>query len=124
MANRVIFGINGAFLGLKVSKPGFNVLTATADQLLFNSDVKNFQVYAQGVAVLTGNVGTFVNVTVPASSYPLLVGNPGWFPGGGAGYGAEAIYTSTTNVRIQKVYEGGTNTTVRNYRYALILVGW
>ena len=54
--------------GIKVSKPGVNVSTATNDQLILNSDFNAFKIVASGTAVLTvpnpPTAGTPYTVTI------------------------------------------------------------
>ena len=50
-------GFNGSDYGLKISKPGIDVTSATADQFIFNSSQDVFRVLKSGT----------LNLTVPAS---------------------------------------------------------
>ena len=54
MANRVLLDQNG----LRISKPGQNVLTASADDLMFDSVSKMVQVVASGIATGVSNNST------------------------------------------------------------------
>lgn len=58
MANRVVMDSSG----LKISKPGVNVLTANQDGLMFDSSTKMLQVIGAGVR--SGSATTFT-VTYP-----------------------------------------------------------
>lgn len=68
MANRVALDANG----LRVSRPGFNVLTTGDANLIFNSNWSQLSLLARGTVVTSGNSGsilygkTYVNV-------PLLI---------------------------------------------------
>lgn len=68
---RVIFGRTGTGpndWGLEVSKPGFNVDTATDSQLIFNSSQDVFKIVKEGstsITVPSVSSSTFFSVTVP-----------------------------------------------------------
>ena len=70
MANRVLIGNRGGGdYGLYVSNDGVNVLTATDDQLMFNSDaVEGFNVLQTGT-VSVGAPGTSQGINEALSSY-------------------------------------------------------
>lgn len=55
-------GANG-FYGLKVSKPGFDVFTATDDDLIFNSDQNSFKI----VSIVDITIPEFTTLTVPVN---------------------------------------------------------
>ena len=64
--NRVSLGLlsDGSY-GLKVSQPGFDVLTAADDELVFNSGQNVFKIVASGTAVLPyAATGTQTSVSV------------------------------------------------------------
>lgn len=75
--NRVAFGRIGTGVndwGMKVSKPGFSVDTATADQLIFNSTQDTFKIVSTGTSSITApsvtgaTVGVFTGgntITIP-----------------------------------------------------------
>lgn len=48
MANRVLLGNRSGSLGIFVSRPGYNVLTAGPDELLMSTDLQNLQVMHSG----------------------------------------------------------------------------
>lgn len=72
MANRVLLGQRGSDYGLWVSKPGQNVLTANADQLLFSPDTQMLQVIYSDVIRTSGSGGN--------ATYTRSWTNPGFYP--------------------------------------------
>ena len=98
MANRVLFGQRGSEMGLWISKPGFNVLTASEADMLFLStptkQIKAFQIIQSGRITFGG--ATYVDVYYP---------NPGFRPvAGGYFYGSflgevEAVHPGNGHVR-------------------------
>lgn len=87
MSNRVLLNENG----LRISKPGFNVLTTGSDNLLFDSTSKMIQVVQSGILT---NVSSPVTVNLPSLGfYPFVWA---YSPDGGY-YFME--YLSTTSVR-------------------------
>ncbi|MBX4911376.1 hypothetical protein HJA82_29120 [Rhizobium bangladeshense] len=63
MVNRVLLDTNR----LKISRPGFDVLTATQAQLLFNSDYNTAAIYMRGTTSTQGNIVTIpFGTTFPA----------------------------------------------------------
>lgn len=79
--NKAAFGFYGTAnkFGLKVAKEGYDVLTATDDQLVFNSEQNTFKISKTGTATLVGSTnisnGTTQTVTVPhgLSTTPAMV---------------------------------------------------
>lgn len=100
MANRLLLGNAGSGYEFKISRPGFNVLTATADQLLFDADKPLMQIVAQGVAMVPPGGESewrYVNVTIPSQGYLPLIGLQG-------GTGISFRYLSLTSIRIGAYY--------------------
>lgn len=74
MANRVLLGERSGQQGLWVSKPGVNVLTAGADQLLLSAGEASMQAIAAGSVSMAGSINdTGVTVTIPSTPYVPLV---------------------------------------------------
>lgn len=69
MANRVVLSSTG----LKVSKPGFNVLTAGDKDLTFNSDWGSFPTFAKMNINITAGVLHTVNYGKTFANNPILV---------------------------------------------------
>jgi hypothetical protein len=55
MANRVLAGKRGSDYGLWVSKPGYDVLTANFDQLIFNPYFAAMRAVVRGTATIPSN---------------------------------------------------------------------
>lgn len=87
MANRVLLDANG----LKISKPGFNVLATGDDNLLFDSSSKMAQVVASGSRTISG--GGTADVTFPNLGFVPYV----WFWSGDKR--AVMRYVSNTRIR-------------------------
>jgi len=60
MANRVVLGnIGGGVMGLKVSKPGYDVLTAKTEHLLYDNAFGSLRVHMYvGITFSAGESGT------------------------------------------------------------------
>jgi hypothetical protein len=58
MANRVLLGSKGGQQGLYISKPGVDVLTASPDQLLFDTRLGH---YGSVIAFGTATAGSVIN---------------------------------------------------------------
>jgi hypothetical protein len=73
MANRVLFGARGAELGLWISKPGVNVLTAADSGLLFKASMRAAQIIQYGRIAQPG--GAFINtaVNIPNLGYRPII---------------------------------------------------
>lgn len=72
MVNRVLFGKRGTNdFGLWISKPGFNVLSANDDQLLFSSAWSTLQVVQAGSVAVSDNDPT--TVAIPNLGYKPTV---------------------------------------------------
>lgn len=72
-------GFNGKDYGLKISKPGVDVTTATNDQLIFNSSQNVFKVRQSGTynfVVPDGSGGYIAHYTIPhgLSYVPAVLG--------------------------------------------------
>lgn len=65
------------FYGLKVSQEGYDVFTASNDQLVFNSDNNTFKIVAQGEVTLTvpntANIDTTSSVAHGLSHRPAVI---------------------------------------------------
>lgn len=69
---RVLLGdLSGSFVA-KVSKPGFDADTATADQLLFDSTIVNAKVIAQGDVSYSGSA-IVINFGMTLSAIPVVM---------------------------------------------------
>ncbi|AGC36065.1 hypothetical protein B7L88_gp021 [Rhizobium phage RHEph10] len=79
MVNRVLLDTNR----LKVSRPGFDVLTATFAQLSFNSDFSAAAIYARGSTSTQGNVVTipFGKTFAARPNIDVLAKNPDLWDG-------------------------------------------
>lgn len=75
--NKAVYGFFGEAnkFGLRVADDGVDVLTATADQLIFNSDQNIFKVVLSGTTSLVydGNVGTFSTIAHGQSNIPIVL---------------------------------------------------
>ncbi len=73
MANRILLGKRGSDYGLWVSKPGSNVATCDAEDMLFDSANMDYgQVLARGM--VAGDAGaTNISVTVRDGIKPLVI---------------------------------------------------
>ena len=102
MANRVLIGKRGTSdYGLYVSNPGVNVLTATDDDLMFNSDlVEGFNVLQSGTVsnsapnVQSGfseSISSWVSYSGLGLTYPplIILSKAGAFSGGQFGFDAD-----------------------------------
>lgn len=81
MTNRISFGARGdGKVGLYISKPGFNVLTAETNNLLFSSDHKAWQFIQSGVVTLpswANNVDNYTTISHPNLGYhPTIIVSP------------------------------------------------
>lgn len=91
MANRVLLGQRDSDYGLWVSRPGQNVVTANADQLLFDMNTPLFQAVVSGV--FTGSSGT-VDITIANLGYsPMVIA-------GSRRFMVEVSYPNATTVRL------------------------
>ncbi|WP_274426739.1 hypothetical protein [Chelativorans sp. YIM 93263] len=105
MANRVVFGARGGSqYGVYISKPGFNVLTAGINNLLFHPDQDSLQFVVTGSVNITN--GNPVTISIPNLGYrPMIFLAPnttyGNFPGGNAtDWSPKITYNSNTSVTI------------------------
>lgn len=139
MAARTLYGRrqDGSY-GLDISFPGYDVLTATDDQLAFSS-----RWGGAGSILQIGNVGRDITVSFPTLSYiPIVVAFPLlpngairnsqfliYWPSGinGPSYSAMDPMMQVTNssFRIMPVhsnYQGFLTTISNNYKYAVLRV--
>ncbi len=97
--SRVLIGQLGGAFAAKVSKPGYNVDTATADQLLFDPSVINMRLYLQGESSSAGTI----NFGATLAKVPIVLVRPKVVSGqlcDGALYeyfGASVFLTVTTS---------------------------
>ncbi|QIG69092.1 hypothetical protein EVB78_059 [Rhizobium phage RHph_N1_15] len=79
MVNRVLLDTNR----LKISRPGFDVLTATFAQLSFNSDFNAAAIYSRGSTSTQGNVVTisFGKTFAARPNIDILAANPDLWDG-------------------------------------------
>lgn len=76
MANRVCLGARSGAQGLWISKPGFNVLTAGVDDLLFSTDNPQLQVVQTGSLACAN--GSTASLGIPNLGYlPVIMIYPG-----------------------------------------------
>lgn len=68
MSNRILLD-NG---GLKISKPGIDVLTATDDELVFNSDWSQLAIYMRGTLTVPDNGSTTISYGKTFVNMPLV----------------------------------------------------
>lgn len=105
MTNRVVLGKRDTNdIGLYISKPGFNVLTASINNMLFHSQQQSLQVVQTGrVSVSNGNP---VTITIPNLGYwPMIFLAPddsyGDFPDGNSeDWNPQVTFVSNTSVTI------------------------
>lgn len=72
MANRVAFGNRAGVHGIYVSKPGVNVLTASAENLMMSTSAKNLQIVQRGSFSASGN--EFTNISwSPLGFRPIVL---------------------------------------------------
>lgn len=104
MANRVIFGRRGTDFGLYISKPGFDVLSAGINDMLFHPAQDSLQ-FVQTGAISVSN-GNPVNIAIPDLGYwPMIFLAPndtyGNFPDGtSTDWDPQITYNSNTSVTI------------------------
>ena len=105
MANRVLIGKKGTSdYGLYVSNPGVNVLTASADNLMFNSDAKeSFNVLQTGTVSVAApgttqgyveTVSAWVSYTSLGLTYAPLIEIAGSFSAGVSAFDADTFLSS------------------------------
>lgn len=73
MVNRVILGNLGSVYGLKVSKPGIDVTTATDSQLLFNTQNNFLRTIITGTISLGAGTTTSTTVNLGATYGSLIL---------------------------------------------------
>jgi len=121
--------------GIKVSKPGFDVLTTADKNLVFSSKFDTFRVFASGSGSITCTLGTVQTVTIthnlgyrPAfacyselydGAIPGVIDGqfllPATDPVGGDG--SIMPYVDTTTLKIRFGADIAPTNTVINYRY-------
>jgi hypothetical protein len=97
MANRVIMGQRGGVYGAWVSKPGVDVVSASAEQLMMSTDIGNVHAIASGV------------VSSPGGSFGISWTDLGYYPWvilGSERYRSSFTYTSTSSITVTR---GATN---------------
>lgn len=95
MTNRVLFGQRNGVFGLWVSKPGYDVLTADWNDMMFSTDQRSGQIVQTG-AIPVPSIGSLpVAVTIPNLGYYPMVK---WYLGGWVGE-AELRYDSMSQIR-------------------------
>lgn len=67
MANRVCLGQRSSDIGLFISKPAVNVLTASLDNMLFSSSARAYQAVASGTVAIANNSST--TIAYPNNGY-------------------------------------------------------
>jgi hypothetical protein len=117
MTNRVLLDSSG----LKVSKPGVNVLTASASQLNFNSEWSQVGLYRRGTYTIDWPIsasGIFINLGKTFTTPPIVIfeikdgsvyrtiGGPSGFyyqvlSGGGDGTGYHWLLARVTTTQIR-----------------------
>ena len=103
MANRVLLGLRSGIYGAWVSKPGVDVLSAGADQLMMSTDIGNVHAIASGV------------VSAPGSSFGVSWADLGYYPWvilGSERYRCTFTYTSTASITVTR---GTTNPLVASW---------
>lgn len=106
MTNRVVLGHRGSGVyGLFISKPGFNVLTATDNNLLFNSNYGTLQIVQAGQVTIGSNSGTSDVGTSNLGFSPVCLTalKSTGRPGDSAYVELKVSYPSATIVRIHRV---------------------
>ena len=72
MTNRVVLGARGSEMGIWVSKPGYNVLTASEADMLLSSNQTTAQIVQTGRINASGNAYPYL-VTFPNLEYTPIV---------------------------------------------------
>lgn len=93
MAPRVLFGQRSGVLGAWVSKPGVDVTTAGADQLMMSTDLGNVHAIASGI------------VSSPPTSFSVSFPDLGYYPWvilGCERYEVTFVYTSTGSITVTR----------------------
>lgn len=95
MVNRIVLGDRNGTMGLWISRPGFDVMTASEDNMLLSTSRVPFQVIQSGVASFTPSNPRQVVINFPNRGYfPFIVTNT-WSLAG-------LIYDSHTQARLLK----------------------
>lgn len=109
MTGRVILGQKAGQLGMWVSRPGVDVLSAVDDDMLLSTSRAGIQIIASGVIYSPGN-NTSHDFAIPALGYTPLVIVTGAYVGGWS-------FPNSTTLRIH-VFTGAP------YAGAQDIVGW
>jgi hypothetical protein len=113
MANRVILGNPGAGFLFKISRPGFDVLTAGNDNLMFDGINPLMQLVQKGIATVpVGGENTWTYVDV-------AIADQGFFPlvliFAGLTNAASIEYLSNAVIRLGAVHTVGASTIPVHY---------
>lgn len=97
MTNRVLIGKKGSAYGIWISKPGYDVLSASLDQMLLSSERTPFMVIGQGVVSAFTDINQTRALTIPNLGFrPIfLLGCPA--------FEIDVIYNSITSITFKSV---------------------